>query len=359
MKKELAFIPIFFLVFAALATKCWAVVEYDSWVFRSEVVPGQSMWGPGRLPVLDFSDDYVFSSGFFRGTGFEWALNGSFGTVSGSVQGELHTNYLRRLDRPGRTTINLGYKGIEDGSKIGTDFGAQFVGTPKVKINTPWPFPDIDWKAPLNLINIGTHARVDFTTGLDQTAFGTDNQLLLAFGADVVLAGVYVNFYLDQDIYFTPKSIQGSLRYKHLESGIEMLEPVAFNSDTNLEIDVNLDRPGHWEVTLEDFSLRENTFRQEIDLSGDMGASIPLLGSDFALETESYFDLINTEFSLDFLNHGDDGDVATPDRIGRFNIYVNNVPLPGAAWLFAVALVQLVLFKRAGSVRLRKPCKPL
>jgi hypothetical protein len=231
------------------------------------------------------------------------------------------------VNRLGTTTINLSYAGIENESQIGTSFGVELSGKPYVGIDLPWPIPDINVDIPVKMVDIDVDSKKDFTTGLDATVSDSGRYDVLPFNADVGIVSGDINFFLDNDISFTPKTITGIMKYTHMETQIEKMTTVTFGADTDvLALDVDLDLPGAWEFSLEDFIVSENTFTQEFDLGIEFAIGVPLLSFEAAAEIDTIFDFGERNFALDFLNHGYDGNAETPDRLGRFCVYVTPEP---------------------------------
>ncbi|WDP88841.1 MAG: hypothetical protein HUN04_03465 [Desulfobacter sp.] len=340
-----------------------AVVTTDSWIFRSGVAGGQSMWGPGTSGLNHkYSDGLQVQSGMLKGTGVSYELQADTGTVSGNVEGRISANYNRQVSSPGKTKISLAYNGIEGESKIATDFGAKLAGTANLKVDFPWwahlipPFPnDIDISIPVGMVNADLNIDNDFTTGLGNTVSVVENKDLLAPGFDVAFIQFALELGLKQSLWFTPETITGIVRYTHMESMTQRTMDLAFTGLTGgslLDLELDLDLPGHWEISLEDFSVGKNRFSQDLDLYAALALGIPILTMEAKYETTLFdaFDLFqSSEFELDFLAHGDDGDETTIDRLGRFNIYVSHAPVPGAVWLLGSGLLALAgLGRRRG-----------
>ena len=116
---------------------------------------------------------------------------------------------------------------------------------------------------------------------------------------------------------------------------------MSFLTDADvLTLEANLDRPGAWEFSLENFKVSENTFTQELDLGVEFAIGVPILSFSLSLEADSLFDFGEREFALEFLNHGYDGDDSTVDRLGRWCVFV--VPEPGALWLLGSGSIFLL-----------------
>jgi len=333
-----------------------AIAIQDSWIFRSEVAPGQGVWGPNsNVSGHKFSDaigvpDWVLG-GWLKGTRIEYTVQADPGTVSGNVEGKVAATYDNHLASPGKTTIDLSYTGISNESRIGTSLAAVLSAKPRLKVDFPWwvhlipPFPtDIDVSLPITFVDFSNEIGVDFTTGLDSRRFGSASEDIVPFNFDVVILALQANVVFEEDISFKPESIQGLLRYVHLESGTEKQALVAIDADGPLPIEVDLDKPGHWEFSLESFFVDENTFTHDPGFALELSAGVPILSAEVAWTTRLFdFGIFDSEFALDFLNHGYDGDATTVDRLGRFFIFV---PEPGGTLLLAMGLFGLVGFGR-------------
>lgn len=336
----------------------------DSWVFRSDVAAGQNMWGPGTSPVNHkYEDHFGIDSGMLKGTGIAYDLQADTGTVSGNVEGQIKAQYDNHLTTPGKTKIQLSYNGIPDESKISTNFGATLGATPHFKVDLPWwvnalpPLfvPDIDISLPINMLNASINLDKDFTTGLNQTTSTVEHMEPLALGFDLVLANFALELGIKQSLSFKPETIKGTMKYTHLETQTERTMDIVFPGEGEaqlLDLEVDLDLPGHWEFSLENFMIGDNVFSQDLDLFMALVLGIPILTFEAKYETTlfDFFDLFQSqEFKLDFLAHGFDGDDTTIDRLGRFHVHVDSVPVPGAIWLLGSGLLALVGMRR-------KPC---
>lgn len=330
---------------AGATTSLAAPTPYeDTWIFRSPVIPGQSMWGPGTHQSYNFSDKYEYKVDLLLATfkaGFEWNLQADQGTAFGNVEGNITAQYDRVVNTLGKTTITLSYEGIDNESQIGTSCGVELSATPYIRIDFPWPVPDANYDLAIKMVDVDIDTKTDFTTGLDQTTSTSGRYDLLPFNADVGIVSGDINIFVDNDISFTPKTITGVMTYTHLASHTVRQTPVSFLTDADvLALEADLDRPGMWEFSFENFKVSENTFTQELDLGVEFAVGVPILSFELSLEADSIFDFGEREFALEFLNHGYDGDVNTVDRLGRFCVCV--IPEPGALWLLGSGFICLL-----------------
>jgi len=295
------------------------------------------MWGPGTHQSYNFTDKYEYKLGIFK-TGFEWNLQADHGTAFGNVEGNITAQYDKVVNTLGKTPVTLTYAGIDNESQIGTSFGAELSAGPYIGIDFPWPIPDINYNLAIKMIDIDADAKGDFTTGLDHTTSTSGRYDVLQFSAGIGIVTGDINVFLDNDISFMPETIIGIMKYTHLDTMTVRQIPVAFNTDADvLALEPNLDLPGAWEFSLENFKVSENTFTQELDLAAEFAIAAPILSFELSLEVDSIFDFGERKFALEFLNHGYDGDVNTVDRLGRWCVLV--VPEPGALWLLGSGLV--------------------
>jgi hypothetical protein len=299
--------------------------------------------------------------GMLAGTGFEFTVQMDTGTVAGNVEGLLTAKYEDFLLAPGITKLDLLYGSIENESNISTNLGLTLKGTPRLKVDFPWwvhlipPFTgDIDYRIDLGFVDVTTNTHTDFTTGLNDLAVGYGFHEVLPFNFDVVIVGAEANLNLKQDVYFRPETIAGMLRYTH-ESGLERTLNINIDKDGLHPFELNLDRPGHWEVSLEEVAVKDNTFRQDMGFVLHLGVGVPILSAEFEFDAAILdFGIFDSDFALDFTSHGYDGDSESVDRLGRFSIYV--VPESGSVWLLSAALVGLLGLRRKLSRR-GKPAK--
>lgn len=313
------------LLVTTVATRSPADPFGDTWIFRSAVAPGQSMWGAGAQDNYNFADTYEYQAGIFK-AGFQWQLQADRGTVFGNVEGNVTAQYDKLVNTLGNTTVTLSYAGIENESQIGTTAGVELSGQPYIGVEFPWPIPDLDLKLPIQFVDVDVDTKQDFTTGLDATASASGRYVLIPFNAELVLVSADLNAYLDSEITFVPNTITGTMKYVHLDTQTERQVPVTIGSDTDVvSLQANLDLPGVWEFTLEDFIVSENNFTQQLDLGLDLGIGVPILSAELRLDVD-LFNFWEASFPLDFLHHGYDGDAETPDRLGKWCVYA--VPEP-------------------------------
>ena len=335
-----------FVFVTGAGTSLSAAPYHDTWIFRSPVTPDQSMWGPGTQTGYYDKDTWEYRAGIFK-AGFEWSLQADLGTVFGNVEGNITAEYNKFVAQPGKTTINLSYKGIDKESQIGTSFGVEAYGRPYIGVDLPWPIPNINLGFPLKFLQADLDTKTDFTTGLDETVFASGRHDLIPFSADVVFASVDCIYFLHNDISFVPNTITGIMKYIHLATGTTREKTVTFPMDTGddpddpLKLEADLDLPGAWEFSLEDFRLSENTFTMSLNFGVEVSVGVPIIGLDVGVEAD-FMSFADREFPLDFLNHGYDGDVETVDRLGRFCLLV----VPEPATLGLLLLGGLALLRR-------------
>lgn len=349
MRKKKLFLMVL-IAFAILVVESglsWASITEDSWIFRSEVAPGQSMWG--KLPAWkgDFTwDDWSVKTGMFKGTGLTASGIINLGEISGNLEGNISAKY-NRVIKPGPTPIALNWSGIDNESLISTGLGAKIDGNLGVKIDMPWPVPDINFGGSASASPY-VQNDLNYKANLGNTFSNSDQTNLLSIGADIVVASAKMDINAELDSFFTPKEISGHIRAWHLESGNSLPDidiPVKFDS-TTLELTEDVDlTPGHWEISLEDFLLETNEYYADLSLELELILAGAVVGDVFKFESDCNFDFIpDVTSQLDFLHHGYDGDDRTVDRLGRFYIHV--VPIPGAVWILGSGLVGLIGLRR-------------
>jgi hypothetical protein len=319
-----------------------------SWIFRSAVSQGQSMWGPGTLTSYNFSDHYYVTTWPINGTGFSWALQAEQGIVSGNVEGLMNVKYDSYVHGSSTTTIHLSYGALDEESRIATSLAVSLTATPRLRVEIlPWPFPSVDWSLPISMLNMAVGVNKDYASTLGQPVTGSGSYKLLPFAIDLALANAHLDFTLGQDVWFTPQSIAGTVNCTHLESGATRdVSAFLTTNGTDVSIDLPLDLKGHWEIDLDNFHVQDNIFGQSLNLAADLGIGIPMLGADYTVA--GGFSLYRNEFSLPFQNHAGDGDPSTDDNLGRFCIYVDpGLPEPSTVGLLAIGAGLLGLRRKA------------
>jgi len=313
----------------------------DSWFFRSEVIPNQSMWGPGSNPInLSLSESYYVNSGIIKGTGIGFDLQMDSGTVSGNVEGKISANYAKIVRGTGSTQVKFNYSGLDNESQINTFFGVKAKVNPRFNVDFPWYtfIPSIDVSLPISAISRSMNNSIDFNGSLGTTTFDTHRMKIVGLNQDWIVAEIGTELGINQRFTFTPESILGKLNYRHEddETGKNIIVKIPQDGDLGLTFDVDLDKPGRWDFSLKDFTLSENTFSQQFGVYLDLFAGLPPLGTEIRIISDNSTlggvvdlgDLIRREFSLGFLNHNDDGNETTSDFLGRFSIFVDDSNSP-------------------------------
>lgn len=344
MSKIVLFLGLFFLITIGIKSGLAAQYE-DSWIFRSAVAPNQTMWGTSSSGY-DYLGNFEKKSdtlGTFIGVNYHFKADP--GMVSGNVQGTVTAKYDKIMNGLGLQTISLSYAGQDDESQISSNLGVKLWGNAYAGADWLWFGKKYTIGAQFFDIDLGT--KTDFTTGLDHTVSDSSRYNFLPLNADLILLSGDLNFFLDNDISFTPKTISGTMKYTHFETGIEKQVNVEFGTDTDLlDLEVDLDRAGLWEFSLEDFSLSDNTFNHKIGPGIEVGVGVPILSAEIKFEADFGISFGGGNFDLDFLNHGYDGDPETIDRLGRFCVYVDPVPIPGAFFLLGSGIIGLIGLRR-------------
>jgi hypothetical protein len=316
-----------------------AALYETSWIFRSPVVQGQSMWGPGTTQNYNFSGQYFLTTWPLNGTGFSWAVQAEQGVASGNVEGLLKAKYDSYVVGSDKTTIHLSYGALGEESNIGTSLAVSLTATPRFRVELlPWPFPAFDVSIPISAMNMAVGAKKDYAGVLGQTVGASGSYKILPFSVDLALINAHLDFIVGQNITFTPKAISGSVNCTHMESGATRTVDALLTTDGNdVAIELPLDLKGHWEIDLDNFCVDDNLFHQDLTLGADLGIGIPVLGADWTFAAN--FSLYRSDFSLAFDNHGSDGNPATDDNLGRFWIYADpTIPEPATAALLAGGL---------------------
>jgi hypothetical protein len=303
---------------------------FDSTIVRFEA-PEQSMWAPGGPQGFVETEGTEATSGIAKGSKIEIELRGNAGTVSGNVEGLLTMRHQDVLPAPGTTPIDFMFEGILEESKIRTKLGGGLKVTETLKVNMPWPIPDIDSSATILDYSLELLNNHDFTYSTDSVTEGVTELRFAGLGADVVVAGIEVNLSVDQSVFFEPDSIMGILTATHLESGASRSDTFYGATDRWIQNSLLLDRPGYWYLTLEDLELIDNRFWQ-------------VLGGNVSFEAWVFFGkVLDIKLGLDFWESTPFAlDFDPVDEIdGGFLIYV--VPEPGAAGLLGLGMTLLVL----------------
>ena len=333
MKNSILMILLAALLIGVTVSDAQAAMMSESWIVRSEVRPNSSLWGTGPGGSLNPHDTYVYAAGVFRAS-FDWNVQLDPGTLVANAEGYVTAEYEDTLAAPGVTNVRVSYAGLADESHVGANVAAKVTMKPSIGVNLGLGW--LDTAIPVSVIDVDFSTGQDFTTGLG-TAHPTDSQRhnLLSLGGDLLVFTYGMDVFMENWIEFTPQLISGKLNYEHVETQTKRSANVGFSTDGTRDFDLNLDLPGHWEVTLDYFRLEQSDFRSGVDFGLKFAAGVPIIGAELALEPE-----INVHDSgtfgplFEFHNLGGDS------TLGRFSIYV--VPLPPTLWLVVPGLVVLV-----------------
>jgi hypothetical protein len=283
----------------------------------------QSLWGPGSS-----GGGWSDSGGIGGSIGIRWDVGADAGTVSSTVSGDLHIAYPREAAR--RAIINLAFSGDPNGGRVTSDLGAWIDIDGRVRVNMPWPIPDIraDW----GIYSQDYALRIDetFTPVLGSHVHGDDRFTATRVGVGTSGIGAWVNFEMEQTLDLAPTALLGYLDCTHRGTGLSFATPFTLSGD-GATVALDLPRNGLWDCHVRDVHLA-NRFDTEFDMA--MTARI-----DYAVGS----------WRRDLLRAGlYDGDAFElgyrPVRdAGRFTIEV--VPEPATALLVAAGLAGLAIFR--------------
>jgi hypothetical protein len=210
-------------------------------------------------------------------------------------------------------------------------------------VDLPWPVPDLTVGGTIINSNPSLKSNTDFTYATGSQIKGTAEYAptVGSLGFDAVVAGVGVDLKVNQDVYFTPQDIAGTLVYTHLETGRSETAFFHARDSTWSGVTVPLDSPGYWALTLRDLTLVNNSFYTSLG----MAAGINMWATFFG----------NAGFSLDLDIYRSNPFPLTFNRVdalgGSLLVYVNEwqpdpVPEPGTVALLGSGLIALVGFHR-------------
>ncbi|NLF31907.1 MAG: PEP-CTERM sorting domain-containing protein [Planctomycetes bacterium] len=307
------------------------VQSTHSWIVRSEIQSNHSMLVPGPGASIHAADSYRFESWPFRG-GFDWSVHLDPGTLTGNVEGALTATYQNTLAQPGHTTVQLTYGGIADESRVTGNLKANISITPTVGVNVLGVWGDVG--LPITAVNSNLTTNADFTTGIGTvTATDSARQTMVEVGGDLLILHYGVSVLANCSISFTPRLLNGVLIAEHVDTGLRRTSVVDFWADGTLGFDLNLDQPGDWKITLEDFYLEQGDFRTQFGFGVLFSMGIPLTGTsagfggDIVVHDSGYF---RPRFEKHWLYD---------QTVGEFRIHV--VPEPSALLLLGAGALAL------------------
>ncbi|MDJ0785895.1 MAG: PEP-CTERM sorting domain-containing protein [Myxococcota bacterium] len=300
------------LLFASAAS---GVPIQNTAIVRFEAKP-QNLWGPGNAPAFIGDGRVEQVGGIADGSRIDFILRGELGRVEGNVEGNVTVRHQDVVEKKGITTVDFMFDGIPNESKIKTRFGGRLKIDQLLRVNLPFPIPDINIQGNLFDFDIGLDTDNDFTYVTDMVTQSTGELEILKLGADIVVAGVEVNFRAEQKVFFSADAITGKLVATHLDTGLSRTDTFYGESDLWVQNQVLLDKKGYWLLTLEELELIDNSFWQRLGGVVSFEATT-LFGK--VLDLEAGFEVWeSTPFALDF------EEVAKLD--GGFLVYVGSEP---------------------------------
>lgn len=224
---------------AAHATTLLAPLDFNA--------PTQSMWGPGGAS-LDFGAKGDFGVSPLLVT---YDLGASTGTVSASFDGALRVVHQDALMEPGRTRVQLGFQGDQDGGSLATRFGA-WANVKLAGITV------LDRAYDLN-------ADASFRPSLGSPVTARGAFAAADVGIDILLAKAGFELEIEQNDAFSGTALTGTLAYGRRGSGSVRELPFSIANDAGIALDLALDAAGDWDFQLKDIAL-QTSFAIDFDV---------------------------------------------------------------------------------------------
>jgi len=304
--------------------------------------PPQSIWGPGQT-WLAFGN-----SGSTGGSvGINWNIAASTGTVAACFPGALSAQYSSSAPGTGFQNIGVSFTGNADAGYLGTLLGARFLASWYVPEDTFSWIPD--WvpfhpptAGPLSLIDITSEINSGFTPTLAATVLGSDSDIT-EITLDVMgLADLKLGSGWYQDATLHVDAITGTLVYEHRLSGSGGSVPFTLDSGSALDLPVDLDLAGDWDLHFEDLQL-VNAFSTGFDFVLEPYIRIPFYIWNPDPIHLNIWD--SPTFALNFDHFA---------SLGPFSIYVEGpvaIPAPGGLPLAGLGIALMGWLRRRRASR--------
>jgi hypothetical protein len=315
--------------------------------------PTESFWGPGESAASFGFDQFILGNSSF---GMRFQTGASTGTVSSHYNGALSLSY-NALALPGLVPLTLSYQGDASGGQFDTLLGAF------VKVTAYFPvIGDVTVTNP----NYSLDTTRTYTPSPPDAASDSDSftPASSAIGPDIGVGSAQagIDYDIVQNSTHTITALTGTAIATNQTSGAQRSAQFSLGSSLNLFL--NLDEPGVWDVQLTSLSL-DNVFATNFDLAfvpfiqytlgigcgdaGDNDDNGPFCGGDGRLDrTLTHIDLFsNTPFALN---------LTSSNLLPSFQITVDAqaaaaVPEPGTFGALGVGLLALSLAARRRRLR--------